>query len=140
MSTAEDMRREFDAEFARSVTPKSSDLVDLLGVRFGGDPFAIRLREVEGVFEVRAITPAPSADPTFVGLVGLRAAVVPVFDLAALHGYPRSARCRWFVVAQQLGFGFETFDGHLRVPANAIAPRTIVTLSTVIAALLKKER
>lgn len=155
MSTANQMRLGFDQTFAVPLAAKSGARIDLLAVTVGGDPFAIRLAEISGLFADRPLTPAPSGSPAFLGVVGVRSAIIAVFDLAALLGYPRAASARWFVVSEQLGFAFERLESHLRVPASAIArdgssevvttgglSRPIMNLASVIATVTvtKKER
>jgi chemotaxis signal transduction protein len=158
VSTADDLRSRFDHEFALPIAAKATDELDLLAIRIDGDPHAIRLAEITGVFTDQPIAPAPSTAPSFIGLTGVRTSIVPVFDLAVLLGYPRATRPRWLVVAEQLGFAFDTFEGHVRVPATAFArhtdvkphtievvrigeqTRSVVQLATVVEVVAKKEK
>ena len=70
------------------------------------------------------IVAVPSANAQLLGIVGLRGVMAPVYDLAALLGYPRAANPRWMVLArmsQPVGFAFETFESHLQVPETSLA-------------------
>jgi hypothetical protein len=49
--------------------------------------------------------------------------MAPVYDLAALMLYPPAASTRWMVLAggaRPVGFAFEGFEAHLRVPAASV--------------------
>jgi len=120
---AADMRRAFDRSFAGAPTEASAAVHDLVAIQIGGDPHALRLTEIDGLFVDRAVVPVPSRIRELLGIVGFRSALVPVFDLAALLGYPAAAS-RWIATVGRrgIGFAFEAFDGHLRVASEAIAP------------------
>ena len=50
--------------------------------------------------------------------------MAPIYDLAALLGYPPAANPRWMVLArmpQPVGFAFETFESHLQVSEISLA-------------------
>ncbi len=57
-------------------------------------------------------------------MAGFRGAILPIYDLAALVGLPASEKARWFaiVAGAELAVAFETFDGHVSVPADAVVP------------------
>jgi chemotaxis signal transduction protein len=119
---AEELRRAFDRSFAEPPGEELARLEDLLAIRIGGDPFAIRLRDVGGLFADKAITAMPSPLAELVGVAGFRGGVVPVYDLRALLGYPASEPTRWLVLVTPIALAFDHFEGHLRVAPDAIAP------------------
>ncbi|HVY18717.1 MAG TPA: chemotaxis protein CheW [Bauldia sp.] len=119
---ADALRAEFDRAFAEAPTGAHAEQVDLLAVRLGGDPFAIRLSDTSGLYSDRRLTPVPSAHREFRGMAGVRGALVPVYDLAAAMGYPPGNTLRWLVIAREalVGFAFDQFDGQLRIDRTAV--------------------
>jgi purine-binding chemotaxis protein CheW len=97
---------------------------ELLVVRAGGRPYAIRLSQTSGLHPDRPVTPLPGPLPALLGLAGFAGAVIPVYDLASLLGHPATGdRPRWLVLAigaPALGLAFHDLDGHVRVPVGAI--------------------
>jgi purine-binding chemotaxis protein CheW len=96
----------------------------------------------------------PTRAPELLGVVAIRAAIVPIYDLAAALGRSGAAATRWMVVhrAGQAGFAFERFDGHLRIAEGSIAapsprghivgqlvvdgqPRLVVDLGSMLTAI-----
>ncbi len=121
-SRAAALREAFDRTFAAPPPRTDHALEDVLAVRIGGDPFALRLSEVADLRADRVVVPVPSAVPELLGLVGLRGTLAPVYDLAALLGYPPHAAARWLVVtkgAAPVALAFEAFETHARVPREA---------------------
>jgi hypothetical protein len=113
------MRAVFDRGFAQ---PRAVDRLDserLLALGVGGDPYALRMEEIASLAVDRRITPLPSPVPEFAGIVGLRGAILPVYDLARLLGYPAAAQARWLAVlsAAPVAVAFAAFDGYI-VPAG----------------------
>lgn len=116
-----ELRRAFDDGFAVAVR---GDLAgdtrgDVLAIRVAGDPYALRLGAVASLHADPRVVPLPSPVPSLRGLVGVRNAMVPVYDLAMLLGYPRAASPRWLILARAapVGLAFETFDAHARTSA-----------------------
>src|SRR5689334_7571216 len=94
--SVEALRREFDGSFALPQREAAPDAIEVLAIRVGGKPFALRLSEVAGVATGRRLTPVPSARRGMLGLVGVRGSLVAVFDLAVLLGEPpNTAEPRW---------------------------------------------
>jgi len=117
------LRTDFDGSFAEPARRHAAEHVELLAVRAGGRPYALRLSQTAGLHPDRPVTPLPSPLAALLGLAGFAGTVVPVFDLAALLGHPIAARPRWLVVAAgtpPLAFAFHDLDGHVRVTASAI--------------------
>jgi chemotaxis signal transduction protein len=121
--TAAALRCLFDSSFAAA--PSSTEpLEDLLAIRVGADPYALRLSEVAGLYVDIKIVPVPSPVAQLLGIVSLRSKMVPVYDLAALLHYPPAADPRWMILAgalQPVGLAFETFDAHLQVSKISLA-------------------
>jgi purine-binding chemotaxis protein CheW len=123
MNRAVEMRTAFDCSFAQAHETCELAQQDFLAIRVAADPYAIRLADIAGLYVDRRITRLPSTDPAFIGIAGLRGALVPVYDLAALLGHPSGESCRWLLLigGTSLGLSFEKFEGHLRGPAAAVS-------------------
>lgn len=127
-----ELRQAFDRSFVEPPRPALAEFEDLLAVRIGTDPYAVRLAATAGLVADRPVTRLPGAPPELLGVAGLRGAVVPVYDLGTLLGRPRAATAsdaapRWLVLvagSPPVAVAFDRLDGHLRVPRNAIAERT----------------
>ena len=124
-ASAEDLRREFDAAFARPPASGIEDEERLLAVRVGGDRYAIRLAEIAALHADRTIVPLPSPLPELLGLAAFRGDLAPVYDLAALLGHARRAEPRWLVLSRStppVGLAFDVFDAQLVVRTARIFP------------------
>ena len=79
--------------------------------------------EIASLAVDRRIRPLPSPIPELLGIVGLRGAILPVYDLARLLGYPAASGARWLAVlaAAPVGLAFAAFDGYLVRPGGSIA-------------------
>jgi purine-binding chemotaxis protein CheW len=113
---ADDLRDAFDRTFVAPPPAVGGTVVDLIAVHVGGDPYVIRMGDVGGLAVDRVVTPLPGAPPALAGLAGVRGGIQPVYDLAALLGYPRAAAPRWLAVlaAAPIAVAFDGFDGYLR--------------------------
>ena len=119
VGTAAALRSAFDQSFAAAATSKLERLEGLLAIRVGGDPYVLRLSEISGLYKDPRIVAVPGPVTELLGIVGLRGAMSPVYDLAALLRYPPAPSPRWMVFAggpQSVGFAFEGFDAHVQVP------------------------
>ena len=119
----ERLRGDFDRSFAEPARSHDVEHVELLAIRAGGRPYAIRLSQTSGLHPDRPVTVLPGPLPALLGLAGFAGTAVPVYDLAALLGHPVSERPRWLVLATgrpPLGLAFHELDGHVRVDAAAI--------------------
>ena len=123
IAKAAELKRIFDQTFAEAPRSDASAEDDLLAISVASDPYAIRLSEVAGLLSDRRVTWLPGSVPELIGLMGLRGAVVPVYDLRALLGYARGPVPRWFLIAAAIpvAIAFDRFDGHLRVPRAAVS-------------------
>jgi chemotaxis signal transduction protein len=120
-----DLRSAFDRAFAAPLQTETAVNQDLLAVRVGGEPYGLRLSEVSGLFVDRPVTHVPASNPSLLGIGGFRGAIIPVHSLPVLLGYSTSQLPRWLVMAAAapVALAFDLFEGHLRVPADAILPQ-----------------
>ena len=119
-----ELRRAFDRSFAEAPATRATELDDLLDIRVALDAYAIRLDQVTGVFADKPVTPLPSSFPELLGIAGFRGAIVPVYDLRTLLGYPRGGSQRWLILTAgetRIALAFDLFEGHTRVARSAIA-------------------
>ena len=117
------LRADFDRSFAEPARSHDDEHVELLLIRAGERPYAIRLSQTSGVHPDRPVTPLPGPLPALLGLAGFTGQVVPVYDLAALLGHPLPERPRWLVLAggnPPLGLAFHELDGHVRATGSDI--------------------
>jgi chemotaxis signal transduction protein len=120
VNRARELRCAFDQTFAEVPPVVTQDVVNLLGIRVGGDPFAIRLGEVAGLFADRKIVPLPSPVPELLGVAGFRSGLIPIYSLRGFLGYPPASEIppRWLILAGSghlVGLAFDQFEVHLRV-------------------------
>jgi chemotaxis signal transduction protein len=124
VATAAALRRLFDAGFAAPAASRSQRLEDLLAIRVGPDPYALRISEIAGLHVGLKIVPVPSPVAQLLGIAAIRGVMAPIYDLAALLRYPPAANPRWFIFArapQPVGLAFETFESHLQASQSALA-------------------
>jgi purine-binding chemotaxis protein CheW len=118
------LREAFDRSFAEGVAPERPEQVDFLSIRVAGDPYALRLSEIQSLHVARKLVAAPSLVPALLGLAGFRGVLTPIYDLSPLLGYAAQPTAKWLVVARSespIGFAFEGFDAHLRVDAERVS-------------------
>jgi chemotaxis signal transduction protein len=122
---AGELRRAFDEGFALPYPERGAASEDLLALRINGHPYALRVRELEGLHRAGKVVALPSPLPDLLGLAGIRGRLMPVFSLAALLGEKASsegvARLALCDAGEPLALAFTTFDGHVRVAPHAIA-------------------
>lgn len=117
-----ELRAAFDRSFSEAPSPEVAALDDLLDIRVGTTPYALRLAEMSGLFADMKITPMPTRVPELVGIAGLRGSILPVYDLRAMLGHTVDERARWLAIAAAMPVGllFDRFEGHVRVRRDAI--------------------
>ena len=122
-ATAE-LRDSFDRSFADPHRGQDAGFEELLAIRAGGRPYALRLTQAAGLFPDRPVTRLPGPLPALLGVASFRGSIVPVYDLGrACFGHPAAAAARWLVLAAgepPLALAFQELDGHVRVPATSI--------------------
>jgi chemotaxis signal transduction protein len=122
---AEELRVAFDRAFAAPQRVETKIREELLAIRLGPQPCALRLSEIAGLFADKKITPIPGGHAALLGIAGFRGAILPVYDLQILLRYPSDGRSRWLVIAAAapVALAFDAFERQLRVPRNAIMPQ-----------------
>lgn len=118
-----ELRAEFDRSFSEPARRHDVEHAELLAMRAGERPYALRLSQTSGLYPDRPVTPLPGPLPALLGVAGFSGTIVPVYDLAALLGHPHPDRPRWLVLATgapPLALAFHALDGHVRVPSAAI--------------------
>lgn len=118
------LRAAFDQSFAQAPATQTEPPANLLAISVGGDPYALRLIDVAGLFADKRIAMLPSPMPELLGLGGFRGAILPVYDLAMLLGYPKASAPRWLAAAAAAPavFAFDGFDGYLSIQEASILP------------------
>jgi chemotaxis signal transduction protein len=123
-SRAATLGRAFDRSFAKARGEEAEALQNLLAIRIGGDPYAVRLLEIASLHADRKVVPVPTRTPDLLGLVGLRGVMAPVYDLRTLLGYAGGPAARWLLFVRTpdlVGFAFDLFEAHLRAEAQEIS-------------------
>jgi chemotaxis signal transduction protein len=125
---ADALRQAFDRSFtlALDTDVDTAGVENLLAVRVGSRPYALRLAEVSGLLVDKKVTWLPSPVAELLGIVGLRNMLLPIYDLGMLLGCPRAVAPRWILVAaaRPVGLAFEGFDGYLSARSGAIVADT----------------
>jgi purine-binding chemotaxis protein CheW len=121
---AASLKAAFDNTFARAPQALETATEDLLAIRTGGDPYALRVRELTALLVNRKVVPVPSPRPELLGVAGVRGALVPVYSLASLLGYrANGAVMRWLAVcgrSQAVGLAFDELESFLRLPEPSL--------------------
>ncbi|HEV7498901.1 MAG TPA: chemotaxis protein CheW [Vicinamibacteria bacterium] len=124
MRRAADLALAFDRTFSEPPVGVAEETEGLLTLRAGDGTYAVRLAEIIGLFADRTIVRLPSPVSEFLGVVGLRQDVVPVYSLRGLLGdAARGDAPRWLIVARAahpVAFAFDRFEAYLRVPPSAV--------------------
>jgi len=122
---AAELRSAFDRGFAAPLRIDAAVKLDLLAIRVGTEPCAMRLSEVAGLFADQKVVRVPGSHAALLGVAGFRGALVPVYSLGTLLGHSRTKASRWLVIAAAapVALAFDVFEGHVRVPADAILPQ-----------------
>ncbi|MEO8904482.1 MAG: chemotaxis protein CheW [Polyangiaceae bacterium] len=118
------LREAFDQNFVEAVGGQRPEQLDFLKVRIAGDPYALRLSEIQSLHASRRVVAAPSELPELLGLAGFRGILTPVYDLAQLLGYSAESSAKWLVVVQHaspFAFAFGEFEAHLRVTSASLS-------------------
>jgi chemotaxis signal transduction protein len=117
------LRLAFDRSFAERPKLEAAAGEDFLAVRLGAAAHAIRLSEISGLVADKRIINVPGRDGALLGIAGFRGAIVPVYGLQMLLGYPMMVGApRWLVIASgaPVAFALDAFEGHFRVSRDAI--------------------
>lgn len=110
-----ELRAQFDSAFAQAPRVAAAAGPSMLAIRVAGEPYALHLDQIGGLYADRSIVALPSALPSLLGVTGFRGQIIPVYDLAVLLGHARGAAPRWLVLvrcAQPLALAFDRFEAH----------------------------
>lgn len=120
LQRAAQLRRAFDRSFAEPPPPLPPPTSDFIAIGVGADTLALRVSEIDALHADTTVVPVPSPVPEFMGLAGFRGKLTPVYDLAALLGYPSSSG-RWLALADRrsVAFAFDRYHEHFRIEASA---------------------
>jgi len=120
---AAEMRQAFDRAFAQAPHSETALFDDFLAIRLGADRHVLALADVARLLPLKAVTRLPSLIPELLGIVGIAGAIVPVYDLRALLGYPMTEPPRWIVIpaGMSVALAFDGFDGQFRHPREVVA-------------------
>jgi purine-binding chemotaxis protein CheW len=120
---AQALRQEFDRGFAAPPRAERAVHEDLLSLRIGNEPCALRLAEIAGLFADKPIMRVPCSVDTLIGVAGFRGALIAVHDLHALRGHARCTAPRWLVTLKggPMALAFEQYEGHVRAAPDDFA-------------------
>src|SRR4051794_8756311 len=111
---AAQMRRDFDAAFARAAAPAAAETEAFLAIRIGAEPYALRVNELVNLTECGKVVPLRSSSTALLGLTGVKGAILPVYSLAALLNLPRPGEAlRWLALCgkrDRVALGFSEFE------------------------------
>ncbi|HEY1547690.1 MAG TPA: chemotaxis protein CheW [Kofleriaceae bacterium] len=133
---AAQLRDAFDRAFAAPVAPATAAQRDVLQIRLAGEPFAIALDQVASLHVDIKVVDVPALSRDLLGVIAVRAHVVPAYDLRGVLGLGRELPPRWLVVARDASaaFAFDGFDGLVRGGTQL----SIVDLAAACAAVHKE--
>jgi chemotaxis signal transduction protein len=132
--TALALRREFDLSFAQARRTTTPNVQHLLTVRVNGDPYALRMEEIAGLFVDRPIISIPTSMPDLLGAVAFRSQVASVFDLARLLGYAGHRAARWLILVRHqhpVALAVDAFQGQMTVTSDEVMPLSAAALHSV---------
>lgn len=123
---ADVLRAELDTSFARPRELARPEMTELLAIRIGEEPYALRLSEVQALLVDRPIARLPTPVTELIGLCAIRGAIAPVYDLAQLLGRSvrRAQPPRWIVLAQHrelIALAFDALEAQVHVATLDIA-------------------
>jgi purine-binding chemotaxis protein CheW len=121
------MRDAFDRTFALPPRDVATATVDLLAVRIGGRPYALRMADLAGLHPALTLTPVPTTTFALRGLAQIGPRIVPAYDLRLLLGHQADESPGCFVMTAQgeVAMGIDAFERHVRVTPDRIVGRDI---------------
>jgi len=120
---AAQLRAGFDRSFAEPLPGAPPVTRELLRVRLAGEAYALELADIATIHVDVEIVAVPATAPELLGVIAVRAQIVPAFDLRAVLGLARELPPRWLVVARDApaAFAFDGFDGLVRTAEVPVA-------------------
>ena len=138
-SRADELARAFDGDFARPHGASAPDTEELLAIRIGAAPYALRRAALAGLHADKVVTPLPGDVPELLGIGGFRGALVPVYDLRAMLGGAGggAAAPRWLAIAAAapVALAFDGFEAFVRVRRDEVVVHGGAALGHVRAAV-----
>ena len=123
---AAQLRREFDAAFAKPVAATTRERTSLIEVRVQGDVYAVKTLEIDEIQRGSQIVHLPTDVPALLGLAGHRDELLPVYSLARLLGYgTQHAAPPWLLRCggrTPFALAFDDLDGYHEVSSADIRP------------------
>jgi chemotaxis signal transduction protein len=119
------LRANFDAAFAEAPTAIVQESAVFLALKVGGDPYALRATEINGLARGRKAALLPLAPKGFMGFSGVRGVLLPIWSLAILLGYSQEGSADWQVQASgedPWGLAFDGFDGTMNLALESLRP------------------
>lgn len=147
---AAELRARFDETFSRPPRADGGGLIDLLAIRVGEDPYALRLSDIAGLHADTPVTWVPTPVRAQLGIASFRRRLVPVFDLRLLLGTPGGDSPCWLVLTSRVptvAIAFDLFEGHEQVTSadivgddhagqSAARPRELVRIGDTTRAII----
>lgn len=130
---AAQLRAAFDRAFAEPLPGEPVATRELLCVRLAGEPFALALGEIATIHVDVKLVVVPATAPELLGVISVRAQIVPAYDLRAVLGLPCERTPRWLVVARDApaAFAFDGFDGLVRTAEVPVASSAALSRGAV---------
>jgi purine-binding chemotaxis protein CheW len=124
-TSAAELARAFDEVFAKERISAAAETENLMAIRVGDEPYALRVREISGLTLCGKVVPVPGGTPALMGIANLRGALLPVFSLPALLGFDQAgANLRWLAVCgtrDPIGLAFSVFEHYFAVPPSDVS-------------------
>jgi chemotaxis signal transduction protein len=121
--SADELRAEFDASFARRASHRDESHVDLLVVQAGSKQLALRVEQIRGVHKCPPIVALPDAAPSVLGIGAIRGKLIALSSLAFLVGEPtgKAPEDPWVALCgDSRGLVFDRLLRCVRAPATAL--------------------
>ena len=119
-----ELRRAFDRSFAAPPPSRAAETQSLIVIGLAGETLVLRAGEITGIARRKRLVPLPSRTPELLGLAGIRGALVPVFNLAALLALPPcGGEPGWFALAMReapIALAFDEFEGQVDVERTCL--------------------
>lgn len=118
------LRGEFDAIFAAPPPALKDERVSLITLRVGSQALAVRTLHTTGIARRTRILPIPTRVPGLLGILALRGALIPAYDLGALLGFPATANPgSWLLLANPeapIALIFSEFERQLEIERSCL--------------------
>jgi len=115
----ENLRREFDRSFQAPPGATEENHESLVTIRVAGEALAVRTRDITEVARHTRIVPVPTRVPGLLGITAIRGALFPVYDLAALLGFPPAAGLgSWLMLTNRetpVGLAFDELEARVEI-------------------------